>query len=497
MITPQGWIPNLGPKQLEVFNCYDKYTLVTGPRWSSKTRACLHRIARHCWEVPTGRVLMMTPTVKNAVMGGVWSQFTDIVLPEWFASGIGMEYVVTPRMQGATRQFWCSVKNAHGGVTQIQLGSLDYDRDVEKILKGKEYSMIFFSELDNFKDRIVFDASIQQLRMDGVPQNNLMWLADTNPAEEGEESWLWKLWYGERMMENHPEPEFQKSLRLIETNINDNIWITEEKKREIKGSFSYDQDLLARYWFGQWKASSRNSHFHDVFKVDTHVVGVANSKNEADWEILKPQENCIDLITGWDLGGGRNHSAHIVEPIDLGGKFGFSVLDDQVSVGKMIRVEDFTEAFMEKMKTWEELIKRESGRIVRWRHWSDNSAFVFRAASDRAQSFDHLIVMRASGGKIQLRAAPKFPGSVRKRVELVRRLLFENRIWISAKCKDTITMLRMLRKGKAQTEFVADSPFRHPFDSMSYALMSELVDEIAGFEMPVASGSRGYVTTPA
>ena len=358
--------------------------------------------------------------------------------------------------------------------------------------------MIYVAELDNFADRIVFDVSREQLRMPGLTEEQHLWLADTNPSEEGTESWIWKLFAVERLMENHPEPEFQKHLHMVEFDIDDNLAMTPAQKAEMRGSYMHDKDLLDRYYYGKWKASSHNSHFADVFRSDVHVIGNAEAKDESLWEVIPPTDNCVDLVTGFDLGSGRNHSAHILEPIDMGGKTGFSVLDELIEVGRMVNIVDFTLKFMEKMERLENYVLREFGRKVRWRHWSDSSAFVFRSASDRAQCFDHLIVLRTSDGKIQLRAAPKFPGSVRKRVDLTRRLLHENRLWVSANCKGTIDMFRLLRKGKAQTDFIADgSPHKHPFDSLSYPLISELVDEVAGFQMPEAQPKPSLTTTPA
>lgn len=500
MITPEGvWIPDLFPKQFEVFNNYAPYTLVTGPRWSSKTVACLHRLVRHAWELPvSGRVLMMTPTLKNAVEGGIWSQIQDHILSTWMTAGINMRYTVEPRIHGSTRMNHFSINNHYGKSVQFQLGSLDYDFDIERMMKGKEYSAIFFSELDNFKDRIVFDASIQQLRMPGVPEHMFMWLADTNPAEEGTESWIWKLFYQERTQDQYPHPEFQKKLHLIEFTIDDNLSLSPQKKAELIGNFSHSPDLLARYAYGKWKASSRHSHFYDVFKAETHVLGNADAHDPSQWEIAMPQDGCFSLLSGWDLGTGRNHSAHIIEPISMDdGKPGFVVLDEITCIGEMISIEAFTEEFMERRNFWEAMCRLSNGRDVMWSDWSDNSAWVFRAASDKAAAFDHIQVMRASGGKVKMRAAPKFPGSRRKRLDLVRRLLFENRLFISARCKKTIEMFRMLRKGNTQAEPIADTWHRHLFDSMSYALAAECVEELSTWNPQNTQKASTLVVTEA
>ncbi|MDU9793834.1 hypothetical protein RGC27_08320, partial [Helicobacter pylori] len=78
----QGWIPTISPKQVEIFNCYKPFVLVNGPLKSTKTIGCLHRMIRHAWETDGGRILIITKTIKNAIEGGVWTDFTDVCMPE-------------------------------------------------------------------------------------------------------------------------------------------------------------------------------------------------------------------------------------------------------------------------------------------------------------------------------------------------------------------------------------------------------------------------------
>jgi hypothetical protein len=112
-----------------------------------------------------------------------------------------------------------------------------------------------------------------------------------------------------------------------------------------------------------------------------------------------------------------------------------------------------------------------------WRHWSDSSAFdTYRAALG---DYDHNVIASATDGKIMLRAAPKGKGSIFKRIDIVRRLLFQNRLFISARCVRTVEMLGAICKGRTRMEPVEDSPLRHIFDSLSYALAAECFMELA------------------
>ena len=131
------WVPLLSPKQFEIFNCYKPYTLVSGPRRSSKTIACLHRLLRHAWETPMARIAMFARTRKSADQGGVFTDLMETVLPEWTSANMGMRVCTgaknapTQLTDGGTRILYVDVSNAHGNKSRIQLHSLDYDFDIE------------------------------------------------------------------------------------------------------------------------------------------------------------------------------------------------------------------------------------------------------------------------------------------------------------------------------------------------------------------------------
>ena len=85
-------------------------------------------------------------------------------------------------------------------------------------------------------------------------------------------------------------------------------------------------------------------------------------------------------------------------------------------------------------------------------------------------------------------AAKKGPGSVRQRVNLVKRLLHGNRLFVSANCVGTVDWLRNLKKGKRTTEVVQlGIDCRHAFDSASYAISQEIPIEMEIRELPSIS----------
>jgi len=474
------WSPDLAPKQAAVFNTYKKYVLCSGPVRSGKTIACLHRLLRHAWETPQARITIFAKTVKSAFAGGVWSDLIEIVLPLWLKANMGMRITSGPRVDGSTRLHLVKVSNMYGGESEIQLRSLDYDFDITAIIKSARISMCYFSELSNFQNRIVFTDTAERLRMPHLREDQHMWLADTNPADEGEEHFAFKLFYVERTAENHPFPDVQAKYELIEFTLGDNIWMSDAERNEIFARYAHDADRRDRYCFGKWTRSTEAGLFSEVFLADTHVLGKANTYDEDDWEIILPSEACSKMVTGWDIGTSKNHSAHILERIGGDGFQGsiFHVLDEIVSVGTMLTVEDFTTLVDERIEFWTKYIRDHCHMLpVEWRHWSDTSAFdTFRASLG---CFDHMIVAVASEGRIMLQACPKGKGSIFKRVDLLRKLLFQNRIYVSARCVQTVKMLGSLKKGKTKMEPVQSTEMTHVFDSLTYALAPELINELA------------------
>ncbi len=481
MIDADGrWSPDLAPKQVEVFNCYKKYILCSGPVRSGKTIACCHRLLRHAWETPQARIAIFAKTVKSAFAGGVWSDLVEVVLPLWLKAEMGMRITYGPKVEGSTRLHSLGVSNMHGGESEIQLRSLDHDFDVEAQVKSGRFSMFYFSELSNFKNRIVFDATSERLRMTHIPENSHIWLADSNPADEGSDSVWYKIWYVERVAENHPFPDVQAKFELIEFSLDSNIWMTQSERNEIFARYDHDPDRRDRYCYGKWTRSTEKGLFSEVWMPDTHVLGNINTYDETDWEVILPSDTCSRMITGWDPGTSKNHSSHIIERIGGDGdqRSVFHVLDEIVSVGVMLTIDDFTALVDDRISFWEKYI-RENCHInqVEWRHWSDASAFnTFRSAIG---GYDHMIVAMASEGRIMLQPSPKGRGSIFKRVDLLRKLLFQKRLFISARCVETIKMLGALKAGRTKLEPVEDSEMRHVFDSLSYPLISELISEVS------------------
>lgn len=473
----------------------DKQSFLASGFINHNTVGVLHKVVRHLYEMPRARVGMFARTMKSSKDGGSWSLLHDVVLREWFEANIGMRYTTT-RGRGVygwkltdTRTPFFRVSNAHGGESELLLFSLDYDNDVEDKLKEMQFSMIYFSELDKFGDRRVLTVALPSLRMQHLPFESQMWIADTNPSEEGAESWIYKLFLQERLMtyEQHCDyqrkqdlpvfsetdfREFYGNLDSIQILPSENPFVDPRQLQEVRVACGADAGLYARHIKGEWVwgGGDASRHFRAIFRRELHVIGNVDSPDESEWLTALPSVHCYELVTGWDLGD-VNHAACMMEETMFKGRLVFTVLDEQVSLHAEVSNEMFTAGFMELVEKLEAV----AGRALRLdRSWSDRSSLERYSAA--ADTYAHTQVYSSSGERIFLQGAPKGKESVRLRVRILKELLAQGRFFVSAHCTHTIGMLQNLRKGKSTADFVIGDE-RHIFDAITYALMMELRED--------------------
>lgn len=484
------WLPPINAKQFEIFNDRHRYLLVHGPRKSGKTFGIIHKVIRHAFDVNGAMVAIVCKTIKNAKSAGVWV-LLERMLNYWAdpTTGCpGFAIVEGPKMAGDSKMSFVRIRNRHGGVSEIQCHSMERSNEVEAKFKGPAYSMFWLSEFDQYCDANAFDILCDALRMTPlVPYEDHQIICDCNPPETGEDNWIHDKWF--KFKDRDPESEddkiFWDGLHRILVNIDDNPQLHDKERRELVARYKKRPNLYARFILGQWKQDITDGHFSDLWDADLHVMGNADSPNESEWEVVLPTEACTSLLTGWDIGDSKNHSFHILEKTihvvkvtdpktnQLVDRFlvSFSVLDEFAILRTFMSVKEFTEKCMKKMDVWEKFIlKRNPTAQMQWRHWSDTSAFDFKAS---ANSSDAAIVYETSGDRIVLQPAPKYAGSRHDRVNLIGELLSQQRLLISAQLSYTKSMMVNLRKGTTAAEFIKDDDWRHGFDSMSYPIIAE------------------------
>lgn len=472
------------------------------------TWGVLHKIVRHMWETPNARVAMFTKVLKNSKDAGAWKSLHEYTLPEWIKANIGLKYTTKgyndepgPKVDGQTRTPFFRLTNAHGGESECMLFSLDNDAEAEAKLKEKQFSLIYFSELSNFGDRMILSMALLCLRSPHLSYGQQQFIADTNPAEEGESSWIYEAWFIERNFtyEEYAERQkklgrpvmkepsflnFKAGLSVIEIMPKDNPKLEPQQLEELEATYSYDPGLYARYVLGKWVYGEGDAsrHFRKFFKQNAHVRGDCSDDDEARWDYINPSPNCFEIITGLDTGD-VNHAAVALErtflPIyvpktnSMVLRAHFSVLDEHVTLNTPVSLEVFAGDFTDLIEDLEELQGRKYNLD---RCYSDSSALNYSATAD---SYPAAEIQAGSRNRLVLIGVPKPKFSVRLRVQLVQQLLAHERIKVSAHCFHVIRMLRDLKKGKGAANFILQSDDnRHVFDALSYALLMECAEEL-------------------
>jgi len=498
------WVPNLSPKQMDVYNCKDRYVLVTGPRLTGKTVPTMHRLISHAWETPDARIGMFTKTIK-AGKGGVWSDLTGFTMREWLDAGLvaedGKDFGYTkqpgedknrpagPRIDGSTRMHYFTMRNYWGGESRIELHSLDFDDDIAEKLLNTRFSCIYFAELQNFHSRSVFDLSIQQLRNYGLPYECHQWISDTNPPEEGIDHFAYEIWYRERVMESFPEycrndddrtrfRRRQAGLKLFEFGFEDNPFVDPQQIADLKATYWGKADEYDRFVLGKWTKTGRSGRWFPGFKTELHVVGQCEGSDPDHWDYLNPSPKTSTLYCGFDTGQ-VNHAAVIMQKrIGKDGDVHWDVIDELVSLKEDMLLVEFAELFVEKMDSLEAHL----GRKIRWVSWSDSSLEAFRSTSPQTEA---AIVEGASNNRLSLQFAyeAKSPNAMRKRLQLVASMVSENRIHVSAHCTYAAQMFRELcRPNNRNTNLLIPrgEPNKHIWDAISYVIYSEMAADVGG-----------------
>lgn len=480
------WIPELSTRGYESFNDYHRFLLLEGPRKSTKTISAVNKIARHLWENDGAIVAIIGKTLRNIKSSGVWQDLTKLScgIPQWIDSGIGFHYTQEPKMTGDTKMTFFKVRNMHGGESECQVHSMEHEQDVEIKFKSTRFSMIYLPEGDQFTDRHTFDILEDQLRVIGIPYDQHQLMVDCNPPEDGEEHWLYDVFFKQMNPDGTPFAEsYRQKFNRIHFQLSDNPFISDDEKETLKNKYRHDKNRYARLVEGKWEKDNSIGHFADFFIENIHVRGEAFNPDESQWQILVPTQSCVKLITGWDPGD-VNHACVIIGPRDVGSQMAFDVLDEIVILNRKVSLDEFTDLVMERRTFWETYMKDAYGRErVKWLDRADLSVERFRSG---AKATDALIIYRASEGRITLQGVPKRPHSVATRISLVKRLLFEQRLFVSAHCFAVIDMLRNLRKGKTKGELIKDrSPQKHVFDALTYPLLEEIPEDIERRQEPV------------
>lgn len=507
-----GWRPRLSPKQLSQFDCDLRFQLLIGPKFSGKTYGLYHSVFKHLWQSKHARLGIISRT-NRAGSTGIWPALTKNIYEEWIEAGIQTEdhvfgYVKPPCVDAVTKISRATIRNRYGGESEVILFPIERAEDAETMMFSTEFSALWISEGQYYKDRAIFDTCRAQLRLLGSRYEDQRLWVDMNPAEEGKGHWTYRIFFVEKNLDEADydplwDPatreavrEFRDNSAVFQFSLDDNTLGDPRQLANVRATYAGNPEKYRRFVLGEIPDRvAEASVFSGVFDENLHVVGDSSDPDPMEWEVIAPSNGTsslreggkVLLVGGWDPGA-SNHAMAIIQPWQdpKSGVSGFDILDEIVILATNTSLEAFTEKVLEAMRGMEAF----AGFPISWEHYADGSTARFRSqVSTRGdipakdENTDAGVITAASRGEIRLIGcdAVKSPGWQKRRVDMVCRLLSERRLRISANCVETIRMLKDLRKDlspKAKTYLEPGQPVKHIFDAISYAIAMRIIDEL-------------------
>lgn len=470
MLAQDWWQPPLSPKGAEIINDDHRYILVTGPKKCGKTISICHKAIKHLYDWDGAHLGVITKRNETARVG-VWPDLTELVLERTWQQQTGvLRYHVRPSITETKRRIF-SIYNHKGGISRCTLVSVYRASEVEELLKQTRFSMIYINEADQFQETIL-DAASDQLRMEafGIPTEAHQLILDCNPPSEGEKHWLWKRF----LSEDGKDDRWRRDFRTIRCHLSDNPWLSDREIEDLINRYRNNPRMYARYVEGIWVPTSEGSIFEGSFDELKHVVGERiASKPQSEWPVLIPPRGTTDLFFGWDPGD-INHSCTIFTKRIEDGKYVYDILEDLTKMRREVSARMFTRMVISRIEYWTGVLKLRGAEVVHCRHWTDPSAFVYKATGGSTFAKE---VYVASGGKIQLRPVRKGPMSVSARLSMMHNLLMDGRIVFSVLAQNVINAMIGLKPGK-NTPIAKAPDLIHAFDSMTYGLSGEISKDL-------------------
>lgn len=476
------WQPKLGPIGTRVLMDHSKYILLHGERGSLKTGIALNKVIQASYENRNNLAIICAITRSSATEGGAWEKLNSLAIPEW-VDGIGLDYT-EPRMDDQKNRY-VFVSNLFGGWSRIILKSMPYGANIQQRIKGMEPGIFFFDELTEAETQDYFTKPIQQLRRPGVrfPQ----YIAACNPPEEGDDHWVYKKFFSEPMVMNGGktwEPAAFSTLNTASTKdidgtwnrdfatyhipITENVWWSKTQVSEYQRTLMVEaigdptaEDRLIR---GLWvKRPTGQGLFKEYFNRSSHVKG-----DFKRGEGLLPIPG-FPIIVGYDLGQMWSSST-FMQLVPTKDRTVWVVFDEVDHLGEKIIYKTFAKEIKARMRFW----RKRMDYPFTFRHITDDSA-VNQWRPGQGGSYDswdfekeYNVDLEPGERRVKLEGCPKGDGSVEARTRWLQGKLFQDQIFISATCQNTIGMLMFQESDEKDAAKPKRCKWVHKLDSLTY-----------------------------
>jgi phage terminase large subunit len=482
------WEPVMGEAQRGFFQDKRRYILAHGERGSGKTMMGMHKLVNHCYQYDDALAMIVVIVKTTATGGGVWDDLTNEavfmegplagkpagILAMW-REGIGLEYT-EPYEDGAHNKM-IDIRTINGGVSKIMLKSMPVGAHIQDRIKGQHPSYFHFEELTSTYDPHYFTKVIQQLyRRKTVPAHAQQYVATCNPANEGENHWVFKQFF--LPAPNETEEEHFKRFGVHHIPMVQNEWIADKEEyiKTVMEDCRYDPTAAERLIRGKWvERMVGNALFEGFWLPDIHI----RPSNAPKGHGLVPFREEI-MTWGYD-GGTVNNASVLLQRSNIEGVWKWRVIDEEVHINKRFNDKRLVKGVMDKMLFWCEKMEC----IFPFEHISDSQAlthfnpsgsYTYREWAKlskefiKSEKYEDLTPIR-------MKAPKKVAGSVEERVKCIINKLATDQLIVSPRCRMVIQMFNMLRRHKdRQGNEELLKPLKttaghiHIFDALSYAI---------------------------
>jgi hypothetical protein len=503
------WRPRLGPIGYEVLRARSvpgkpQDTLVKllyGEKASGKTNIALHDLVTHCYldvlkPVPGKRrasplAVICTIFRAGATDGGAWDKLVELVLPEWY-DGMGLDFT-EPKMD-MQKNWYLDIGNIHGGWSRVILKSIPWGENIKNRLYGMEFSYYLSEEIALTDGPSYFFVPLQQCRR--PTGTSSIFMATCNPADQGEENWVWKHMvvtpcktagneapempaekkYFRKDMGKYAggklggmEPKFSVYHIPAEENVN---WTPEQIKanqENVLAECRFDRTAIDRLIKGIWTARPTGEGiFKEFFIPSVHIKGDV----VAGTGILpKPH---YPIIIGYDIGQ-VHHSIDFLQRIPTENGNMWINFDEIFIYQRRILYKSLAIDIIRHMRWWREKVGfnfpfihiTDESAIDQWRPGSGSyDALIFENEYNKYQK-----EFGSTDEQIKLLGCPKGSGSIAARTTLLQARLHEQMFFASATCPNTKSMLMFLEADKKKPDVPKEtSKWTHKFDSLTYPI---------------------------
>lgn len=480
--------------------------LLYGERYSGKTNILLHDGVVHCYmdmappRVKGGKVavpplwILCSIIRGTATEGGAWDKLHTLVAPEWF-DNVGVQ-ITQPQMDDQKNRY-CFISNKYGGWSRVVLKSIPHGEKIGARVKGIEMSYFLFEEITETDSPDYLYKPLQQLRRPtGGP---MIYGASCNPADDGEEHWVWKDFVVNPVKANkiYDEPilppdgmggrlqGLQENFAVYHIPIKDNPHLDQEQRTAFQNAVRVEsrRDPTAedRLIYGKWTPRpSGEGLFKQWFVPNIHLKGDLKGNTRLLPKVGFPITLTYDLGQVWSSCTMEQFVPTMQKPVWLW-------FDEADHFNERILYKTYALELIDRMFFWCKALDYpftflhvvDESAVNQWRpntgsyDAADFEREFARVVEDPkfiekyGKYLNHKEPMRMLG-------CPKPQGSVASRVRMVQSNLADETLFISATCKNCHDMILHLEADKNDPEKPRKGKWLHKFDGASYGMFREL-----------------------